>query len=47
VTHTLIRGVFRRAYAAATGRTESVVRGRVILDVRGHEVLRALAGGFV
>lgn len=24
VTHTLIRGVFRRAYAAATGRTESV-----------------------
>jgi len=24
VTHTLIRGVFRRAYAAATGRSESV-----------------------
>ena len=24
VTHTLVRGVFRRAYAAATGRTESV-----------------------
>jgi site-specific recombinase XerD len=24
VTHTLIRGVFRRAYAAATGKAESV-----------------------
>ena len=24
VTHTLIRGVFRRAYARATGRTDSV-----------------------